>query len=64
MRLDDPEEGEPGRPAPRPSDPEEDETLADEFADRSSEGRRVRFETDRTAEEPDVEDMPPSETKS
>ena len=61
-RLDNTEVGESARPAARPNDPEEDETLAEEFADRPSEGRRVRFGT---AEEPDVEEMPPSRmTKS
>ena len=60
-RLDNTEVGESARPAARPNDPEEDETLAEEFADRPSEGRRVRFGT---AEEPDVEEMPPSRRRS
>ena len=59
-RLDNPEVEEPARPAARPNDPEEDETLAEEFADRPSEGRRVRFGT---AEEPDVEEIPELPTR-
>ena len=46
-----------GRPILRPNDPEEDETLAEEFVDKPSD---ARFGTDGTAEEPDVEEMPQS----